>query len=179
MRGWEQQADRAVASTEDQPSHAAIQTHEYLAGDDMERAVPYRSLRYNQEAGTLQKITAVRLPDGRVTGNKRGVVAAAGKRFRGQHNQGQQGLSKTTQRMVRALPRVFTKEQSEAIQRRRVTLAEMAEVLQALKRKECPGLDELLAAAYLNLGALELDGVAGGSQRCCAQAGPQWIGGAK
>ena len=50
----------------------------------------------------------MRLQDGGVTGNKREVLEEVAKSFREHHNQGQQGLSETTRRMVRALPRVFT-----------------------------------------------------------------------
>ena len=81
----------------------------------MERAVPYKLLGYIRElakAGRPQGIRAVRLQDGRVTGNKREVREEVAHSFREQDNQGQQGLSKTTRRMVRALPTVFTEEQS-------------------------------------------------------------------
>ena len=81
--------------------------------------------------------------------------------FREQHNQGQQGLSETTRRMVRALPRVFTEQRSEAKHRSRVTLGERKEAVRALKRKKSPGVDQLVAEAYQNLGAPELDGLAG------------------
>ena len=63
----------------------------------------------------------MRLQDGRVTGNKRKVLEEVAQSFRTQHNQGQQELSGNTRRMVRALPRVFTAEQSETIHRSRVT----------------------------------------------------------
>ena len=88
----------------------------------MERAVPYKSLRYIRElaeAAKPQKFRAVRLQGGRVTGNQKVEVARS---FRRQHNQGQQELSGITRRMVRTLPRVFTAEQSEEIHRSRVTL---------------------------------------------------------
>ena len=81
--------------------------------------------------------------------------------FREQHNQGWQGLSETTQRIVRALPRVCTEQQSEAIQRSRVTLVERTEAVRALKSKKSPGVDQLVAEAYQNLVAPELDGLAG------------------
>ena len=84
----------------------------------MESAVPYKSLRYIQElaeAGQPQEIWAVRLLYGRVTGTKREVLEAVAESFRRQYNKGQQEFSETTQRMVQALPRVFTEEQSEAI----------------------------------------------------------------
>ena len=61
----------------------------------------------------------MRLQDGRVTGNKREVLEEVAQRFRRQHNKGQQELSRITQRMVRALPRVFTAEQSRDIHRSR------------------------------------------------------------
>ena len=80
---------------------------------------------------------------------------------RRQHNQGQQGLSGTTLRMVQALPRVFTVEKGEAIHRSRVTLGELREAARALKRKKSPGVDKLVAEAYQNLEAPELDGLAG------------------
>ena len=107
----------------------------------MERAVPYKSLRYIRElveAGRPQEIQAVRLQDGRVTGNKLQVLEEVAQSFRKQHNQGQQRLSGTTRRMVQALPRVFTAEQSEAIRRSRVTLGEIKEAVWALKRKKEP-----------------------------------------
>ena len=81
--------------------------------------------------------------------------------FRRQHNQGQQGLSETTRRMVQALPRVFTAQQSEAMHRSRVTLEEIKEPVQALKRKKSPGVDQLVAEAYQNMEAPELHGLAG------------------
>ena len=64
-------------------------------------------------------------------------------------------------RMIRALPRVFTAEQSEDIHRSRVTLGEIKEAVQALKRKKSPGVDQLVAEAYHYLEAPELDGLAG------------------
>ena len=81
--------------------------------------------------------------------------------FREQHNQGRQRPSKTTRRTVRALPRVFTEKQSEAIQRSRVTLVERTEAVRALKSKKSPGVDQLVAEANQNLSAPELDGLAG------------------
>ena len=77
----------------------------------MERAVPYKSLRYIRdlaEAGKPQEIRAMRVQDGRVTGNKQEVLGEVAQSFRRQHNQGQQDLSGITRRMIRALPRVFT-----------------------------------------------------------------------
>ena len=50
----------------------------------MERAVPYKSLRYIRElaeAGRPQEIRAVRLQDGRVTGNKRQVLEEVAQSF--------------------------------------------------------------------------------------------------
>ena len=119
----------------------------------MERVVPYKSLRYIRElaeAGRPHEMKAVRLPDGRVTGNKREVLAAVAESFRTQHNTGQKGLGETTRKMVRAPPQVFTKEQSRAIHNRRVTLEEMGTAVQALKRKKSPGVDQLVAEAYHN-----------------------------
>ena len=98
---------------------------------------------------------------GRVMGNKQELLAALAVSSQGQHNQGQQGLSETTRRMVRALPRVFTEEQSEALHRRRVTLTEITEAVRALKRKKSPGMAQLVAEAYQNPGAPELDLLAG------------------
>ena len=91
----------------------------------MERAVSYKSLRYIRELAEVpqpEEIKAVRLQDGRVTGNKPEILAAMAESFPGQHIQGQWGLSETTQRMVWALPRTFKEEPSEAIHRRRVTM---------------------------------------------------------
>ena len=130
----------------------------------MERAVPYKSLRYIRElseAGHPQEIRSVRLQDGRVTNNNREVLEKVVERFWGEHDQGQQGLSVTTQKMVQALPRVFMEEQSEAIHRRRVTLGEITEAVQAFNRKKSPELDQLVAEAYQNLGAPGLHGLAG------------------
>ena len=81
--------------------------------------------------------------------------------FFGQHNQGQQGLGETTRRMVQALLRDVTEEQSEALHRRAVTQTESLEAVRALKRKTSPGLVQLVAEAYQNLSALELDVLAG------------------
>ena len=130
----------------------------------MQRAVPYKSLRYIRElaeAGKPQEIRAVRLQDGSVTGNKREVMEEVAQNFRRQHNQGQQELSRITRRMVRALPRVFTAGQSEDIHRSRVTLGEIKEALRALNGKKSPGVDQLVAEAYQHLEAPELDGLAG------------------
>ena len=69
----------------------------------MERAVPYKSLRYIRElaeAGKPLEIRAVRLQDGRVTGNKQEVLEEVAQSFRRQHNQGQQELSGITRRMI-------------------------------------------------------------------------------
>ena len=130
----------------------------------MERVVPYKSLRYIRElaeAGKPQEIRAVRLQDGRVTGNKKEVLEEVAQSFRRQHNQGQQELSGITRRLVRALPRVFTAEQSEDIHRSRVTPGEIKDAVRALKGKKSPGPDQLVAEAYQHLEAPELDGLAG------------------
>ena len=116
----------------------------------MERAVPYKSLRYIRElaeAGKPKEIRAVRLQCGRVTGTKREVLEEVAQSFRRQHNQGQQELSRITRRMVRALPRVLTAEQSEDIHRSRVTLGEIKEAVKALKGIKSPGVDQLVAEA--------------------------------
>ena len=99
--------------------------------------MPYKSLQYIRElaeAGKPQEIRAVRLQDGRVTGNKQEVLEEVAQSFRRQHNQGQEELSKIKRRMIRALPRVFTAERSEDIHRSRVMLGERKEAVQALKR---------------------------------------------
>ena len=130
----------------------------------MERALPYKSLRYIRElaeAGKPQEIRAVRLQCGRVMGNKKEVLEEVAQSFRRQHNQGQQELSGITGRMVRALPRVFTAEQSEDIHRSRVTLGEIKEAVKALKGKKSPGVDQLVVQAYQHLEEPELDGLAG------------------
>ena len=62
--------------------------------------------------------------------------------------------------MLQALPTVFTAEQSDAIHRSRVTLGEIKEGVRALKRKKSSGVDQLVAEAYQNLEAPELDGLA-------------------
>ena len=153
-------ARRAVEEEHERVNQKVVAEHERY----MERAVPYKSLRYIRElaeAGKPQEIQEVRLQDGRVTGNKREVLEGAAQSFRRQHNQGQQELSGNTRRMVRALPRVFTPEQSEDIHRSRVTLGEKKEAVRALKRKKSPGVDQLVAEAYQHLEAPELDGLAG------------------
>ena len=102
----------------------------------------------------------MRLQDGRVTGNKREVLEDAARSFRKQHNQEQQRLSETTRRMFQALQRVVTAEQSEAIRRRGVMLGETKAAVWALKRKKSAAVDKLVAEAYQNLEAPELDGLA-------------------
>ena len=126
--------------------------------------MPYKLLRYIRElaeAGKPQEIRAVRLQDGRFTGNKREVLEEVAQSFRRQHNQGQQELGGIMRRMVIVLPRVFTAEQSEDIHSSRVTLGEIKEAVGALKRKKSPGVDQLVAEAYQHLEAPELDGLAG------------------
>ena len=153
-------ARRAVEEEHERIYQKVVAEHERY----MERAVPYKSLRYIRElaeAGKTQEIRAVRLQDGRVTGNKREVLEEVAQSFRRQHNQGQQELSGITRRMVRALPGVFTAEQSEDIHRSRVTLGEIKEAVRALKGKKSPGVDQLVAEAYQHLEAPELDGLAG------------------
>ena len=135
-----QAARRAVEDEHERIYQKVVAEHERY----MEGAVPYKSLRYIwevAEAGQPLEIRAVRLQDGRVTGNKWEVLEEVAQSLRRQHNQGQQGLSGTTQRMVQALPRVFTAEQSEARQRSRVTLGEKKEAVRALKRRKSPGVD--------------------------------------
>ena len=110
----------------------------------MERVVSYKSLSYIWElveARRPQVIGAVRLQDGRVTGNKWEVLQEVAHGLWVHHNQGQQGLSETTRRMVRALPSAIMEEQSEAIHSSRVTLGEKKQAVWALKRKKSPGLD--------------------------------------
>ena len=154
-----QAARRQLEDEHERIYQKAVAEHEWY----MERAVPYKSLRYIRElaeAGRPQEIWAVRLQDGRVTGNKRLVLEEVAQSFRRQHNQGQQGLSGTTQRVVQALPRMFTAEQSEAIHPSSVTLGKIKEAVWALKRKKSPGVDQLVVEAYQHLEAAELDGVA-------------------
>ena len=155
-----QTARRAVEEEHERIYQKVVAEHERY----MERAVPYKSLRYIRElaeAGKPQEIRAVRLQCGRVTGNKKEGLEEVAQSFRRQHNQGQQELSGITRRMVRALPRVFTAEQSEDIHRSRVTLGEIKEAVKALKGKKSPGVDQLVAEAYQHLEAPELDGLAG------------------
>ena len=120
----------------------------------------------------------MRLQDGRVTGNKQEVLQKVAESFRGQHNQWQHWLSETTQWMARALLRVFSEEQSQAIQRRRVTLGEITEALRALKRKKTPGVDGLVADTYQNLSAPQLDGLAERIKevRCTGKPLVEWGG---
>ena len=116
-----QVARRAVEDEHERVYQKVVADHERY----MERAVPYKSLRYIWELpedGQPQMIRAVRLQDGRVTGKTREVLEEVVESFWGQHNQGQRGLSETMQKMVRALPRMFTEEQSEAIHRSMVLL---------------------------------------------------------
>ena len=56
---------------------------------------------------------------------------------------------------------MLTAEQSDDIHRSRVTLGEIKEAVQALKRKKSPGVDPLVAEAYQHLEAPELHGSAG------------------
>ena len=155
-----QTAKRAVEDEHERIYQEVVAEHERY----MERAMPYKSLRYIRElaeAGEPKEIRAVRLQCGRVTCNKKEVLEEVAQSFRRQHNQGQQELSGITRRMVGALPRVFTAEQSEDIHRSRVTLREIKEAVKALKGKKSPGLDQLVAEAYQHLEAPELDGLAG------------------
>ena len=153
-------ARRAVEEEHERIYQNVVAEHERY----MERAVPYKLLRYIRELaepGKPQEIRAVRLQDGRVTGNKREVLEEVAQTFRRQHNQGQQELSGITRRMVRALRRVFTAEQSEDIHCSRVTLGEIKGAVRALKGKKSPGVDQLVAEAYQHLEAPELDRPAG------------------
>ena len=153
-------ARRAVEEEHERIYQKVVAEHERY----MERAVPYKSLPYIRElaeAGKPKEIRAVRLQCGRVTGNKREVLEEVVQSFKRQHNQGQQELRGITRRMVRALPRVFTAEQSDDIHRSRVTLGEIKEAVKALKGKKSPGVDQLVAEAYQHLEVPELDDLAG------------------
>ena len=135
-------ARRAVEEEHERIYQKVVAAHERY----MERAVPYKSLRYIRElaeAGKPKEIRAVRLQCGRVTGNKKEVLDELARSFSRQHNQGQQELSGITRTMVRALPRVFTAEQSEDIHRSRVTLGEIEEAVKSLKGKKSPGVDQV------------------------------------
>ena len=71
-----QAARRAVEDEHERAYQKVVAEHERY----MERAVPYKSLRYIRElaeAGRPQEIWAVRLQDGRVTGNKQEVLEDA------------------------------------------------------------------------------------------------------
>ena len=136
-------ARRAVEEEHERIYQKVVAEHERY----MVRAVPYKSLRYIRElaeAGKPQETRAVRLQCGRVTGNKKEVLEEVAQSFRRQHNEGQQELSGVRLRMVRALPRVFTAEQSEDIHRSRVTLGETKEAVKPLKGKTSPGVDQLV-----------------------------------
>ena len=153
-------ARRAVEEEHERIYQKVVAEHEQY----MERAVPYKSLRYIRElaeAGKPQEIREVGLQYGRVTGNIKEVPEEVAQSFRRQHNQGQQEPSRSTRRMVRALPRVFTAEQSEDIHRSRVMLGEIKEAVKALKGKKRPGVYQLVAEGYQHLEAPELDGLAG------------------
>ena len=81
-------ARRAVEEEQERIYQKVVAEHERY----MERAVPYKSLRYIRElaeAGKPKEIRAVRLQCGRVTGNKREVLEEVAQSFRRQHNQGQ------------------------------------------------------------------------------------------
>ena len=83
-------ARRAVEEEHERIYQKVVAEHERY----MERAVPYKSLRYIRElaeAGKPQEIRAVRLQDGRVTGNKREVLEEVAQSFRREHNQGNGG----------------------------------------------------------------------------------------
>ena len=154
-----QTARRAVEDEHEKIYQTVVAEHERY----MERVVPYKSLRYIwelAEAGRPQEIRAVRLQDGRNTSNKQEVLEEVAQNLRRQHNQGQQELSWTTLRMVQALARVFTAEQSEAIHRSRVTHGEKKEAVRVRKRKKSQGMDQLVAEAYQHLEAPELDRLA-------------------
>ena len=82
-------ARRAVEEEHERIYQKVVAEHERY----MERAVLYKLLRYIRElaeAGKSQEIRAMRLQDGRVTGNKREVLEEVPQSFRRQHNQGQQ-----------------------------------------------------------------------------------------
>ena len=133
-------ARRAVEEEHERIYQKVVAEHEPY----MRRAVPYKSLRYITElaeARKPQEIQAMRLQNGRVTSNKRELLGEVAQSFRRQHNQGQQELSGITQRMVRALPRVFRAEQSEDIHRSRVTLREIKEAVRALRGDKSRGVD--------------------------------------
>ena len=88
-------ARRAVEEEHKRIYQKVVAEHERY----MERAVPYKSLRYIRElaeAGKPQEIRAVRLQCGRVTGNKKEVFEEVTQSFRRQRNQGQQELSGIT-----------------------------------------------------------------------------------
>ena len=59
--------------------------------------------------------------------------------------------------MVEALPPMFMEEQGEAIHRRRVTPGEITQAVRAVEKKKSPRVDQLVAEAYHNLGAPDLD----------------------
>ena len=80
-----QTARRAVEEEQKRIYQKVLAEHERY----MERAVPYKSLRYIRElaeAGKPQEIRAVRLQCGRVTGNKKEVLEEVAQSFRRQHN---------------------------------------------------------------------------------------------
>ena len=60
-----------------------------------------------------------------IRGNSREVLAAVAGSFWKQEDEGQQGLSKTTQKMVQANPWAIRKERSEHVHLRKVALGEM------------------------------------------------------
>ena len=155
-----QEGRRAVEDEHERVYQKVVAEHERY----MESVAPYKSLRYIRqlaEARQPQEVRALRLQDGRVSGNKRELLEAMAESFRRQRTRGQQGLSDTTRRMVRVLPRVFTEEQSDAIHRSRVTLGKITEAVQTLKRKKSSGVDQLVPEVSQNLGAPELGGLAG------------------
>ena len=132
-------ARKAVEEEHERIYQKVVAEHERY----MERAVPYKTAVWQGHE------------------QQKGSAGGGGAEFQEAAQPGAAGAQHITQRMVRALPRVFTAEQSEDIHRSRVTLGEIKEAVRAFKGKKSLGVDQLVAEAYQHLEAPELDGLAG------------------
>ena len=136
-----------------------IQECEGHMGDDM----AYKALRHIRqlaEAEATREIQAVRGQGGEMRNDQATVLRVVEESFHRQHAGQGTTLGADKPRMIRELPKVFTRTQAREIMGREVTMQEMRGIVGRWKKGKQPWIDQLAADAYAALPAGTLGALA-------------------